>query len=84
MNRINQKTIYNQIYNLLLNNGEYFRPQFNGMFDSDDDICYEISHMVQRVSFGHPIEYCKKPTQEFHNELMSLVTQYIKYINYID
>ena len=55
MDRINQKTIYNQIYNLLLNNGEYFRPHFNGMFDSDDDIEYEIDHICNDIRNGKNI-----------------------------
>ena len=61
-----------------MENGEYFRPQFNGMFDSDDDIQCEISQILQRVKCNLPLEYCKQPTKEFHDELMTLVTQYIK------
>lgn len=78
MSNTNKQFIYNKIYKLLMENGEYFRPQFNGMFDSDDDIQYEISRMIQRVTCNLPLEYCKQPTKEFHNELMTLVTQYIK------
>lgn len=78
MKTSNKQFIYNQIYKLLMENGEYFRPQFNGMFDSDDDIQYEISRMVQRATCNLPLEYCKQPTKEFHDELMTLVTQYIK------
>lgn len=74
----NTQFIYNQIYTLLMENGEYFRPQFGGMFDSDDDIQYEISRILQRVINNQPLEYCKQPTKEFHEELMTLVTQYIK------
>lgn len=70
--------VYNKIYNILLNNGKYFRTQFNGMFDSDDDIHCEIEKISNDVKKCLPITYSKQPPKEFNKNLLVLFKQYNK------
>lgn len=69
--------IRNTIYELLMENSQYFCKDFNGMFDSDDAIECEINDIVKRVKNGQDIEFVKQPTSDFINTLQSLVEEYI-------
>ena len=70
--------IRDTIYSMLMENGSYFRKDFGGMFDSDDDIESEINEIIKRVKNGQDIEYVKQPTSEFDEKLRSLVDEYIR------
>ncbi len=73
-----KQELYNEIYSILMNNGQYFRTQFGGMFDSDDDIQYEIDKISNNVKKCLPIEYSKQPSEEFNKNLLILFKQYNK------
>lgn len=70
--------IRNKIYSMLIENSSYFRSDFGGMFDSDDDVESEINDIVRSVKEGNPINYVKQPRSDFNEELLSLVKEYIK------
>ena len=70
--------IRDTIYSILLTNSEYFRKEFNGQFDSDDDVECEINDIVKRVKNNQEIEYVKQPTNDFDEKLQSLVKKYIR------
>jgi len=70
--------IRDTIYSMLMENSSYFRQDFGGMFDSDDDIESEINEIIKRVKNGQDIEYVKQPTSEFDEKLHSLVEEYIR------
>lgn len=70
--------IYQEIYNILMNNGQYFRTAFGNMFDSDDDIHCEIEKISNDVKKCLPITYSKQPSEEFNKNLLILFKQYNK------
>lgn len=57
----------NSIYELLMNNGQYFRE--NGMFDSDDDIELEIDEILYNYMTENKINYISQPPKEFDKKL---------------
>ena len=66
----------NEIYQLLMENAQYFRD--NGMFDSDDDIECEIDSIEMDINNGDGIYYCSKnPPKEFDEKLNKLFDEYI-------
>ena len=65
------------IYQVLMENGIYFRSQFGDMFDSDDDIEYEIDHICNDIRNGKNITYGGiQPSVEFNEVLTKLFKQY--------
>ena len=67
--------IRNVLYQILMDNGVYFRGF--GMFDSDDDIEYEIDHICNDIQNGKSITYGGvQPSEEFNEVLTSLFHQY--------
>lgn len=77
-NKKNPQDIRNKIYSMLIENSSYFRSDFGGMFDSDDDVESEINDIVRSVKEGKPIKYVKEPRSDFNEELLSLVKEYIR------
>lgn len=63
---------------MLMTHSDYFRKDFGGQFDSDDDIENEIDKIVNDVKNGQNIQYVKQPASDFDEKLYSLVKKYIK------
>lgn len=73
--RVKNSKIRDVIYQVLMENGFYFRPF--GMFDSDDDIEYEIDHICNDIRNGKNITYeGLQPSVEFNEVLTKLFQQY--------
>ena len=77
INNTKAQEIRDEIYEMLMNNGQYFRQDFGGMFDSDDDIECEINDMVKRVKNRQAIVFARYVPEEFVNELMRLLNLYV-------
>ena len=56
----------NAIYDLLMNNQQYFREN---MFDSDDDIELEIDEILYTYMTENKINYASQPPKEFDKKL---------------
>jgi len=69
--------IRDTIYSMLMTHSDYFRKDFGGQFDSDDDIENEIDKIVNDVKNGQNIQYVKQPASDFDEKLYSLVKKYI-------
>jgi len=69
--------IRDRIYSMLITNSECFRDDFDGMFDSDDDVEVEIDSIIDAVKNDRPIHYTRPVSSEFNNKLVGLATQYI-------
>lgn len=77
INNTKAQEIRDEIYEMLMNNEQYFRQDFDGMFDSDDDIECEINDMVKRVKNRQAIVFARYVPEEFVNELMRLLNLYV-------
>lgn len=69
--------IRDTIYSMLMTHSDYFRKNFGGQFDSDDDIEMTIDEIVNDVRNGQRIDYVKQPSSSFDEKLQSLVREYI-------
>lgn len=76
-NLLEAEEVRAEIYELLMYNGQYFREEFGGMFDSDDDIECEINDMVKRIKNKQAIVFAKYVPQEFVDKLMRLLNLYV-------
>lgn len=70
--------IRDTIYSMLMTHSDYFKKDFGGQFDSDDDIEMTIDEIVNNVKNGKDINYVKQPSYDFDEKLQSLVREYIK------
>lgn len=70
--------IRDTIYSMLMTHSDYFKKDFGGQFDSDDDIEMTIDKIVNNVKNGQRIDYVKQPSYDFDEKLQSLVREYIK------
>ena len=77
-NNSSAQEIRDTIYSMLMTHSDYFRKDFGGQFDSDDDIENEIDKIVNDVKNGQNIQYVKQPASDFDEKLYSLVKKYIK------
>lgn len=77
-NSSSAQEIRDTIYSMLMTHSDYFRKDFGGQFDSDDDIECEINDIVKRVKKGQNIQYVKQPSPDFAEKLQSLVQEYIR------
>ena len=77
INNTKAQEIRDEIYEMLMNNEQYFRQDFDGMFDSDDDIECEINDMVKRVKNRQAIVFARYVPEEFVSELMRLLNLYV-------
>ena len=76
-NNSSAQEIRDTIYSMLMTHSDYFRKDFGGQFDSDDDIENEIDKIVNDVKNGQNIQYVKQPASDFDEKLYSLVKKYI-------
>lgn len=77
-NNSSAQEIRDTIYSMLMTHSDYFRKDFGGQFDSDDDIENEIDKIVNDVKNGQRIDYVKQPSSSFDEKLYSLVKKYIE------
>ena len=72
------REIRDKIYSMLITHSDYFKKDFGGQFDSDDDVEMTIDEIVNNVKNGKDINYVKQPSYDFNEELLSLVKEYIR------
>lgn len=77
-NNSSAQEIRDTIYSMLMTHSDYFRKDFGGQFDSDDDVEMTIDEIVNNVKNGKDINYVKQPSYDFDEKLQSLVREYIK------
>ena len=77
-NSSSAQEIRDTIYSMLMTHSDYFKKDFGGQFDSDDDVEMTIDEIVNNVKNGQEIEYVKQPSYDFAERLQSLVKEYIR------